>query len=121
MQAGCKGPQVSAFLRTGYSVYADRLITSTNSKVMKRKSRARKTKLPLKRGRMRNRVRAKESEEIVLAIRRGKIDALVTLGTKGEQVLTLQGAEHPYRVLVESINDGVATLDPAGVVLYANT
>ena len=69
---------------------------------------------------MSNRVDSRESEEIVLAIRRGKIDALVTSGADGEEVLTLQGAEHPYRVLVESISDGVATLDRAGVILYAN-
>ncbi len=68
-----------------------------------------------------HRVRSRESEEIVLAIRRGKIDALVMSGINGEEILTMQGADHPYRVLVESINDGVATLDPAGVILYANT
>jgi formate hydrogenlyase transcriptional activator len=90
------------------------------------KVKTRKTKQPQKRGRVRpgaaeHRVPAKELEEIVLAIRRGKIDALVVAGTTGDQVLTLQGAEHPYRVLVETINDGVATLDPAGIVLYANS
>ena len=68
----------------------------------------------------RSREGAKESEEIVLAIRRGKIDALVMAGADGERVMTLQGSEHPYRVLVESINDGVATLDLNGIVLYAN-
>jgi two-component system NarL family sensor kinase len=62
-----------------------------------------------------------EAEEIVLAIRRGGIDALVMEGTHGEKVVTLQGTEHPYRVLVESINDGAATLDAEGVVLYANS
>jgi PAS domain S-box-containing protein len=62
-----------------------------------------------------------ESQEIVLAIRRGKVDALVMSGTDGDQVLLLQHAEHPYRVLVETINDGVATLDPKGIVLYANS
>ena len=61
-----------------------------------------------------------ESQEVVLAIRRGKIDALVIEGAQGDQVLTLEGADHPYRVLVETINDGVATLDPEGTILYAN-
>jgi PAS domain S-box-containing protein len=64
---------------------------------------------------------AAEAEEIVLAIRRGGIDALVMEGANGEKVVTLQGTEHPYRVLVESINDGAATLDADGVVLYANS
>ena len=61
-----------------------------------------------------------ESEEIVFAIRSAKIDALVADGGDGEQVFTLQGTEHPYRVLVEAINDGAATLDADGTVLYAN-
>ena len=61
-----------------------------------------------------------ESREIVYAIRNGRIDALVVDGQEGEQVLVLQGAEHPYRVLVESINDGAATLDAEGTVLYSN-
>jgi len=61
-----------------------------------------------------------ESEEIVLAIRRGKIDALVMSGEEGEQILTPHDVEQPYRLLVETINDGVATLDAAGVILYSN-
>lgn len=61
-----------------------------------------------------------DAEEIVLAIRRGGIDALVMESKHGEKVVTLQGTEHPYRVLVESINDGAATLDAKGIVLYAN-
>ncbi len=97
---------------------------------MKRPAKARKIKRPRARkikgasthpGRPSPLTNPQESEEIVLAIRRGKIDALVTSGKDGEQVLMLQGAEHPYRVLVETINDGVATLDRNGIVLYANS
>jgi PAS domain S-box-containing protein len=62
-----------------------------------------------------------ESEEIVFALRRGKVDALVTDGAQGNQIVMLQGADHPYRVLVEKINDGAATLDRAGTILYANS
>jgi PAS domain S-box-containing protein len=90
-------------------------------KIKTRKAtRSRKSERVLSRD-MPHRGHGKESEEIVLAIRRGKIDALVMGGSDGDQVLTLQGAEHPYRVLVESVNDGAATLDPAGAVLYANS
>jgi PAS domain S-box-containing protein len=64
---------------------------------------------------------ANESRDIVLAIRRGSVDALVIEGSQGEQVLTLQGSDHPYRVLVETINDGVATLDPSGTILFVNS
>ena len=64
--------------------------------------------------------RTRESDEIVLALRKGRVDAVVTEGEHGDQILTLQGAEHPYRILIESINDGAATLDSEGSVLYAN-
>jgi two-component system NarL family sensor kinase len=56
-----------------------------------------------------------------LAIRHGKIDALVMTGSDGEQVVTLQGSDQPYRVVLEAINDGAATLDHTGTVLYANS
>ncbi|MGA2421004.1 MAG: response regulator [Candidatus Acidiferrum sp.] len=61
-----------------------------------------------------------EAEQIVEAIRGGGIDALVMKDARGEKVVTLQGAEDPYRVLVECVNDGAATLDSDGTVLFAN-
>jgi len=38
----------------------------------------------------------------------------------GEQIFTLQGAELPYRVLIEDMNEGALTLTMDGVILYAN-
>jgi PAS domain S-box-containing protein len=61
-----------------------------------------------------------ECEEIVQAIRRGGIDALVVSGEEGDQVVVLQDSDHPYRVLVDGFPDGAATLDQAGTILYAN-
>ncbi len=61
-----------------------------------------------------------ELQEILDAIRLGQVDALVVRGKKCDQVFTLQGAEHPYRTLVEVMNEGAATLDAHGNVLYAN-
>lgn len=88
---------------------------------MKRKSRKHKTKKrPAKRLNPVTPMPVNESDEIVFAIRSAKIDAIVADGGDGEQVFTLQGSEHPYRVLVEAINDGAATLDPDGTILYAN-
>jgi two-component system, NarL family, sensor kinase len=66
------------------------------------------------------RARVNELEETLMAINRGRVDALVVNGPLGDQVFTLQGAEHPYRVLVETMIDGAATLDADGTVLYAN-
>src|ERR1700726_3343603 len=64
--------------------------------------------------------RVQELEDTLTAIRHGSVDALVISAPTGDQIFTLQGAEHPYRVLVETINEGAATLDEHGTVLYAN-
>jgi PAS domain S-box-containing protein len=66
------------------------------------------------------RMRVRELEETFLAIQRGQVDAVVVNGAEGNQVFTLQGAEHPYRILVETMNEGAATMDKDGTVLYAN-
>jgi PAS domain S-box-containing protein len=66
------------------------------------------------------RARLEEAEETIQAIRSGKVDALVVSGPDGEQIYTLRGADHSYRVLLEDMNQGAATLLPDGAVLYCN-
>ena len=66
------------------------------------------------------RERVSELEETLRAIRSGEVDAVVVSAPKGDQVFTLQGAEHPYRLLVETIDEGAATLSNDGTVLYSN-
>src|SRR6202051_4829174 len=66
------------------------------------------------------RARVRELEDTFLAIQGGRVDAVVVNSEDGDQIFTLQGAEHPYRVLVETMNEGAATLDEDGTVLYAN-
>ncbi|MCU1239483.1 MAG: histidine kinase [Candidatus Acidoferrum typicum] len=61
-----------------------------------------------------------ELEETLRAIRMGEVDAVLVSGAQGDQVFTLQGAEHPYRLLVETIDEGAATLSDDGTVLYSN-
>jgi PAS domain S-box-containing protein len=84
----------------------------------KRPSKAREKSAALQIKKLRTRVQ--ELEETFLAIQRGQVDAVVVNGREGDQVFTLQGAEHPYRVLVENMNEGAATLDKDGTVLYGN-
>ncbi len=55
------------------------------------------------------RARVQELEKALLALRRGSIDAP-----------SIGASSHPYRVLVETINEGAATLDAKGTVLFAN-
>jgi PAS domain-containing protein len=59
--------------------------------------------------------------ETLRAIRSGEVDALVVAdGSPGEQVFTLSSADRPYRMFVEHMRDGAATVSEDGLVLYAN-
>src|SRR3982751_1259633 len=65
-------------------------------------------------------VRLLEAEETLRAIRRGEVDALVVEGARGEQIYTLKGADHSYRIFLEAMHEGAATLTADGVILYCN-
>jgi PAS domain S-box-containing protein len=64
--------------------------------------------------------RMMEAEETLRAIRGGEVDALVVSSAEGDRVFTLTGAEHPYRVMVETMNEGAVTLAADGTILYCN-
>ncbi len=66
------------------------------------------------------RTRLEEAEATLAAIRSGEVDALVVHGPQGEQVFTLKGADQPYRVMVETMNEGAVTVSSEGTLLYAN-
>ena len=66
------------------------------------------------------RYRLEEAEETLDAIRSGAVDALLVSLSEGDKVFTLTGAEHPYRVLVETMNEGAATLASDGTIVYCN-
>jgi PAS domain S-box-containing protein len=57
-----------------------------------------------------------EAEDTLYAIRTGDVDALMM----GGQVYSLEGAETPYRLLIEAMGEGAGTLTLDGTVLYAN-
>ena len=61
-----------------------------------------------------------ESAETLRAIRSGEVDSVVMTGQKGDRVFTLEGAEHAYRVLIESMNEGALTLTGDKLILFAN-
>ncbi len=66
------------------------------------------------------RSRLAEAEDTLRAIRSGEVDALLVSKPGGDQVFTLKGAEHRYRVLVEEMNDGAVTLNREGTILFCN-
>ncbi|MEI2723375.1 MAG: histidine kinase [Verrucomicrobiota bacterium] len=66
------------------------------------------------------RARLTEAEATLRAIRTGEVDTVLVAGKEGSQVFTLDGAEHAYRVLIESMNEGALTLTVDKTILYAN-
>jgi len=66
------------------------------------------------------RARLAAADETIRAIRNGEVDTVLGVGKKGPQVFTLAGAEHAYRVLIESMNEGALTLTADKTILYAN-
>jgi two-component system NarL family sensor kinase len=66
------------------------------------------------------RLRPSEAQETLRAIRAGEVDAVVVAAKSGTQVFTLEGAEHAYRLLIESMNEGALTLTADKTILYAN-
>ena len=66
------------------------------------------------------RARLAVAEETLRAIRTGEVDTVMVAGKEGSQVFTLEGAEHAYRVLIESMNEGALTLTADKMILYAN-
>jgi PAS domain S-box-containing protein len=66
------------------------------------------------------RSKLEEMEETLTAIRSGEVDALIIGGLEGDKIFTLTGAEHPYRVMVETMGEGAVTLSMDGTILFSN-
>jgi PAS domain S-box-containing protein len=66
------------------------------------------------------RAQLREALETIEAIRGGGVDSLV-IGLPGqEQVYTVASADRTYRLIVEAMSEGAATISPRGVVLDVN-
>jgi PAS domain S-box-containing protein len=61
-----------------------------------------------------------EARDALDAIRAGEVDGLVVSTPEGQRTFTLEGADFAYRAFVGQMAEGAATLNPAGVVLFAN-
>src|SRR5512134_2446607 len=64
--------------------------------------------------------RLEETEETLRAIQQYMVDAFVVRRENGIQVVTLNESEVPYRMMVESMNEGAVTLIPDGTIFYCN-
>lgn len=63
--------------------------------------------------------RLEETEETIRALQAGEVDA-VLVGSDREEVYTLEAADKSYRLLVEQIPQGAATLSEEGTILHCN-
>jgi PAS domain S-box-containing protein len=60
------------------------------------------------------------AEESLRAILTGEVDSLVVKTTQGDRVFTLSGADLPYRIMVETMNEGAVTMAACGTILFSN-
>ena len=67
------------------------------------------------------RSRLAETEETLRAIQEYMVDAFVVNRENRIQVVTLNETEIPYRMMVESMNEGAVTLIPDGTIFYCNS
>jgi len=66
------------------------------------------------------RARLEEAEETLRAIREGEVDSLLISTSEGERIYTLEGADHTYRILVETMQQGAVTVLVDGSIFYSN-
>ncbi len=65
-------------------------------------------------------LRLAEAEETLYAIQHGEVDALLLHTVHGEEIYTLQGANYPYRLLIQEMSEGAVTVQSDGTILYCN-
>ena len=63
--------------------------------------------------------RAEEAEDALRALRAGEVDAVLVEAGR-EQIYTLETVDKPYRLLVEQVPHGAATLTADGAIIYCN-
>jgi PAS domain S-box-containing protein len=66
------------------------------------------------------RARLQEAEDTLTAIRSRGVDAIVVNGPDGEKVFSLAGADRPYRLMIERMNQGAAMLREDGTIIFCN-
>lgn len=66
------------------------------------------------------RSRLAESEETLRAISSGAADYIIMDSPTQTGVFAVEGSENPYRMMVETMDEGAVTVSPDDVVLYCN-
>jgi len=66
------------------------------------------------------RSRLAEAEETLNAIHSGEVDAIVVSGPDNDQIYALTSSETTYRIFIEEMSEGAATLSDNGNILFCN-
>jgi PAS domain S-box-containing protein len=66
------------------------------------------------------RARLDEAEQTLQAIHHGEVDAVIVAGPQGDRVYSLAGADHVYRIIVETMYEAAITVDLEGTILFCN-
>jgi PAS domain S-box-containing protein len=61
-----------------------------------------------------------EANDIVEAIKKGKIDAILVADEQKTKILTEKKSDFSYRRFIENMSEGVVTLNTSGVILFSN-
>jgi two-component system, OmpR family, phosphate regulon sensor histidine kinase PhoR len=65
-------------------------------------------------------VKYDECSNTLNAIRTGDVDAIVVQNGKENKVYALKDAQYSYRVMLEKMNEGAATISTDGLIFYSN-
>jgi two-component system, chemotaxis family, sensor kinase Cph1 len=65
-------------------------------------------------------LRLKETEETLVAIRNGEVDAIIVSGDNGDKIFSISSSETPYRTILEEMDEGAVTVSSDGTILYFN-
>lgn len=66
------------------------------------------------------RAELREARQTIEAIQSGGVDSLVIGPAGQQQIYSRSGADRTYRLVVEAMSEGAATVSPLGVILNAN-
>jgi len=64
--------------------------------------------------------RLEEAESTLEAIRSGHVEALIVSSAEGPRVYALEGSDHRYRRLVETMSEGALLVSDDAVIVYSN-
>src|SRR5262245_55193786 len=61
-----------------------------------------------------------EAKDLLSALRSGEVDAVVISRSNEERIFTLQSADRPYRLMIESLREGAVTFGSDGAIQFCN-